>query len=297
MNAEVLNEVHRIRAMQQERGDVVARELLADEIVKLRRILAASTPEATPGPGVAEYEAFLRESARIQATPEPDECDRCNGGGVINVGGEMESCDYCGGTGKEPPKPQDVEREAEIKELLLRLWEADHRTERGKLNKLISDAGRMIATLAGARRGAVADRELANIIDRIREGECLVSLERIEALGRGNCDEAHVALAVRDRCASPDVAHLRAEGWISVNDRLPDKLTDHDSSANVLATDGKQVFVMAYCYVVDGKYWQWGMVYDGLDGEPHTDEPYDDITHWQPIPKPYRANAGKEKEG
>ena len=59
-------------------------------------------------------------------------------------------------------------------------------------------------------------------------------------------------------------------GWISVDERLPEKMKD------VLCSDGADVFLAHYDEMCDGSIWwqPWGL--------PHLEG----ITHWMPLPEP-----------
>lgn len=75
--------------------------------------------------------------------------------------------------------------------------------------------------------------------------------------------------------------------WISVKDKTPDYIEGKDYSENVLTTDGKQLYIMAKCYVIDAGGWLWGNCYGEINGDPEVDDNYNDyITHWMPLPKP-----------
>ena len=65
----------------------------------------------------------------------------------------------------------------------------------------------------------------------------------------------------------------RSNGWISVKDRLPEKVTEYWSD-DVLVTDGKK------CYV--GYYHFLNRDWDGL----YSDITHVKISHWMPLPEP-----------
>jgi hypothetical protein len=70
-------------------------------------------------------------------------------------------------------------------------------------------------------------------------------------------------------------------GWISVEDRLP------DTSDNVLAIlDGERCCMSYFDFPINGQPFNvWGYVYDGLNGDAIYDYDYTP-THWQPLPEP-----------
>lgn len=74
--------------------------------------------------------------------------------------------------------------------------------------------------------------------------------------------------------------------WIDVNELLPQYKDSGkaDYSENVFTTDGKDVFIMARCYVETG--WLWGNCYGDIDGDPEVDDQYENIIKWMPLPKP-----------
>lgn len=78
------------------------------------------------------------------------------------------------------------------------------------------------------------------------------------------------------------------EKWISVKDRLPDYIKidkkEKDYSENVFTTDGKDIYVMARCYVEDADGWLWGNCLGDINGEAEVDDDYSHITHWMSLP-------------
>lgn len=77
-----------------------------------------------------------------------------------------------------------------------------------------------------------------------------------------------------------------AEGWISVEDKLPKVREGEDNSENVFVIDDGRVRVMAYCWINAGhdSGWAWCDCGMQIDGDPEFDDDYKP-THWQPIPK------------
>lgn len=81
--------------------------------------------------------------------------------------------------------------------------------------------------------------------------------------------------------AATEIAELVNGGWISVEDRLPEK------EDNVLAVLGGEVCLMAYFEFTENGVSNkvWGYVYDGINGDAIFDDNYYP-THWQPLPSP-----------
>jgi len=75
-------------------------------------------------------------------------------------------------------------------------------------------------------------------------------------------------------------------GWISVEDRLPEMITGKDYSENVIVWLNEERKIMNYALLPDDNNnlcYAWCMVYDGLDGDAEFDDNYYP-THWQPLP-------------
>lgn len=68
--------------------------------------------------------------------------------------------------------------------------------------------------------------------------------------------------------------------WISVNERTPELIDKKDYSENVWATDGKEVFIMCYCWVKNEGFF-WGDCNMKVDGDGEFGD-YN-VTHWQPL--------------
>lgn len=66
--------------------------------------------------------------------------------------------------------------------------------------------------------------------------------------------------------------------WISVHSRTPDLIDGKDYSENVWATDGKEVFIMSFCFVPDDGFY-WSDCYMKADGDGDLCDDYG-ITHW-----------------
>ena len=67
---------------------------------------------------------------------------------------------------------------------------------------------------------------------------------------------------------------LRLLKWIRIKDQLPE-----DGITHVMASNGCDVSEVFYCFRAN--------LFLGLDGDI---EPFDDITHWMPLPDPPEAN-------
>ena len=75
-------------------------------------------------------------------------------------------------------------------------------------------------------------------------------------------------------------------GWISVEDRLPEMITGKEYSENVIVWLNEERKIMNYALLPDDNNnlcYAWCMVYDGLDGDAEFDDNYYP-THWQPLP-------------
>lgn len=83
-----------------------------------------------------------------------------------------------------------------------------------------------------------------------------------------------------------NVGNIPNNGWISVEDRLPEMIAGKDYSENVIVwLDGERK-IMNYALIPDDNNnlcYAWCMVYDGLDGDAEFDDNYYP-THWQPLP-------------
>lgn len=74
------------------------------------------------------------------------------------------------------------------------------------------------------------------------------------------------------------------EGWISVDDRLPEQDKESGNSDNVFVMCNKQLMIMAYCEIPGEGYSAWCNCYNDIYGDPEYDEEYKP-THWMPLPK------------
>ena len=74
---------------------------------------------------------------------------------------------------------------------------------------------------------------------------------------------------------------LEGDGWISVEDRLP------EDEKNVFAILNGKLCIMNYMSYSDSgiTYKVWGYVYDSIEGDAEYDDNYLP-THWQPLPTP-----------
>jgi len=77
------------------------------------------------------------------------------------------------------------------------------------------------------------------------------------------------------------------DGWVSVEDRLPEIIEGKDYSENVFAWCNGKKMIMCRTWV-DGEPesgYVWANCYDDINGEGIWDENYSP-THWQPLPSP-----------
>ena len=80
---------------------------------------------------------------------------------------------------------------------------------------------------------------------------------------------------------------VKADGWVRVEDRLPEIIEGKDYSENVFAWCNGQIMIMCRTWV-DGEPesgYVWANCYDDIDGEGIWDENYYP-THWQPLQLP-----------
>lgn len=89
---------------------------------------------------------------------------------------------------------------------------------------------------------------------------------------------------VNAHLAGQSYGAAQAVRWIPTTESTPDCLPGKDYSENVFTTDGKNIYVMAYCYEHDAGGFLWGNCYGEIDGDPQTDDEYSGITHWRLIP-------------
>lgn len=82
--------------------------------------------------------------------------------------------------------------------------------------------------------------------------------------------------------------------WISIKDELPELLAGEDYSENVLASNGKKLYVMALFHDADG--WSWGNCYGFINGNAQMDDDYSNITHWMPLPTPPKEQESNNEQ-
>ena len=111
--------------------------------------------------------------------------------------------------------------------------------------------------------------DLKTLVERL----CSLNVENLAQEVIDNNNVQNCLLELRD---------MLANGWISVEERLPDvnkSVSDYEE-VTVIATDGKSVCPMIYertCIGGKNKYrwkWVWYVTYDG-----------NPITYWMPLPK------------
>lgn len=83
-------------------------------------------------------------------------------------------------------------------------------------------------------------------------------------------------------------SHANQDGWVSVEDDLPDLIKGQDYSAPVFALCEGETLVMRSFFIREGDgYRAWANCYGDIDGDGEYDDQYD-VTYWHPltIPKP-----------
>jgi len=84
---------------------------------------------------------------------------------------------------------------------------------------------------------------------------------------------------------SPVLNHEQEDGWVKVEDRLPEVKKGKECSENVFAICEGRLKVMAYCYIESEEAggWVWCDCYGDIYGDAEFDDNYN-VTHWRPLP-------------
>lgn len=82
-------------------------------------------------------------------------------------------------------------------------------------------------------------------------------------------------------------SHANQDGWVSVEDRLPDLIKGQDYSETVFAMcEGRMLVMRSVLLNEDGNpYRVWMNCYGDIDGDGEYDDAYN-VTYWHPRPKP-----------